>query len=113
MTDMTREELITNLKDKLGVSEAADSGVDLFGGGYALVVVMEPEEMTDEVIQRLQSAKGKKNLRRMVAIPPKATIMNNARQTLEGTGIGVIDGRGFIIKPFSWVKYRSVTLGTL
>jgi hypothetical protein len=112
MTDMTREELITNLMDKLGVSEAPDSGVDLSGAKYALVVVMELEEMTDEVIQRLQSAKGKKNLRRMVAIPPKATIMNKVRESLQGTGIGVIDGRGFIIKPYSWAEYRSVTLGT-
>jgi hypothetical protein len=112
MTDMTREELITNLKEELGVSDATDSRVDLFGGGYALVVVMEPEEMTYEVVQRLKSVQGKKRLRRMVAIPPKATAMNVVREALQGTGLGVIDGRGFIIKPFSWTKYRSVALGT-
>jgi hypothetical protein len=49
-------------------------------------------------------------MKRMVAIPPKATVMENARQKLHGTGFGVIDGRGFVIKPFSWTDYRSVAI---
>lgn len=115
MTDMTHEELISNLKEKLGVAEADGSEVDLIGNDYALVVVMEPEEMTPDVIRRLQAAKakGRKRLKRMVAIPPKATVMNEIRRQLQGTGIGVIDGRGFVIKPFSWTTYRSVPLGTI
>ena len=110
MTDMTREELVANLKDKLGVTEGG--GVDLFSDRYALVVVMEPEEFDDGVVQRLQEAKGKKGLKRMVAIPPKATVMNRVREGLQGSGIGLVDGRGFVIKPFSSTHYRSVVLGT-
>jgi hypothetical protein len=113
MTNMTRDELVANLKQKLGVSEPAGGGVDLLGAGYALAVVMEPEELTDEVVRRLQEAKGKKGLKRMVAVPPKATVINTARERLQGTGIGVIDGRGFIVKPYSPDRYRSVTLGTM
>jgi len=113
MTNMTRDELVANLKQKLGVSEPAGPGVDLLGPGYALVVVMEPEELTDEVVQRLQGVKGKKGLKRMVAVPPKATVINSARERLQGTSIGVIDGRGFIVKPYSPDRYKSVTLGTM
>ena len=110
MTSMTREELIANLKEKLGVREG--DGVDLQGEGYALVIAMEPEEVTEELVGRLQALKAKKDVRRLVAIPPKATVMHAARERTQGTGIGVIDGRGFIIKPFSWTRYRSVPLGT-
>jgi len=110
MTSMTREELIANLKQKLGVQEGTE--VDLQGNGYAMVIATEPEEVTEELVGRLQSLKAKKDVRRMIAIPPKATVMHAAREKTQGTGIGVMDGRGFIIKPFSWSLYRSVPLGT-
>ncbi len=113
MTNMTRDELVANLKEKLKVAEPSGGGVDLLGAGYALVVVMEPEELTDEVIQRLQGVKGKKRLKRMIAVPPKATVINSARERLQGTGFGVIDGRGFVVKPYSPDRYKSVTLGTM
>ncbi len=110
MTDMTREELVASLKQKLGVAESGGAGPDLSSPQWALVVVMEPEEMTDEVITRLQGVKGKKTLKRMVAVPPKATVQNLVRERLHGTGIGVIDGRGFVVKPWSPDRYRSVVL---
>ena len=111
MTDMTREQLVANLKDKLGVGEGG-GGVDLSNSDWAVVIVMEPEEYDESIVQRLQAVKGKKTLKRMVAIPPKATVMQTVREKLQGTGIGVIDGRGFVIKPYSWTEYRSVPLGT-
>ena len=107
---MTREELIANLTQKLDVQEGGE--VDLQGDGYALIIAMEPEEVTEEAIRRLGALKAKKGVRRMVAIPPKAPVMHAAREMTQGTGIGVIDGRGFVIKPFSWSRYRSVPLGT-
>ena len=112
MTSMTRDEIISTLTTKLGLAPGGPGEPDLIGPGYALVVVTEPEEMTAEVIARLQAFKGSKKVRRMVAIPPKATVMKEARQQLKGSGIGVIDGRGFIIKPFSSTHYRSISLGT-
>ncbi len=110
MTDMTRKELISNLKQKLQVDDRSGSEVDLIGNKYALTVAMEPEDVTDEMIRRLQSVQGQKGLRLMVAIPPKTTVLKAARTKLDGTGIGIVDGRGLILKPFSTTRYRSVTL---
>jgi len=112
MTEMTREEIASNLKERMDVVEPAGADVDLIGKKYAFVIAMEPEEINDDAIKRLQSAKGRKGMQLMVAIPPKATLFQEARIKLEGTGIGIIDGRGLILKPFSNTRYRSVTLDT-
>lgn len=113
MTEMTREEIASNLKERMEVSEAEGVDVDLIGKKYAFVIAMEPEEISNDAIKKLQSVKRKRGLRLMVAIPPKATLFQEARVKLEGTGIGIIDGRGLILKPFSNTRYRSVSLDTI
>ena len=111
MTDMTRDEIVSNLKKRMDVDDAAGAAVDLIGKKYAFMIAMEAEEVNDDAISKLQSMQGRKELRLMVAIPPNSTILTQAREKLQGTGIGIIDGRGFILKPFTNSQYISVTIG--
>ncbi|MDP6461521.1 MAG: hypothetical protein QGH59_07045 [Gemmatimonadota bacterium] len=113
MTEWTHEKIAESLARELGVSPGGPAGADLAGNGWAIVIAGTEEELTPELLARARGIPGKKNLRRLIACPPNAVIANRARELAQGTGVGVVEGHGTVLKAAATDIYRSVTLDPL